>query len=95
LKSFSKGWAFYSASEKTYYVTSVDAKGDFWVMSGGLDRYVITSKPRRQEDGSEIIIRFTHSNIQEDSFEALMEYSKDQGKTWRAGFKQYLTRQKI
>lgn len=94
LPSFSKGWMFYSIPEETFYVTSVDREGQFWIMSGGLDEYVITSKPKRQPDGTEMMIRFTHSDIKEDSFEALMEYSKDAGKTWKARFKQYLTRHK-
>ena len=90
--STSKAWMFYNQNEQKFYLTSVDAKGDFWLLTGGLDQYVIVSQPKRQPDGRDMIIRFTHSNIQHDSAEALMEYSFDDGKSWRTGFRQYLTR---
>ena len=89
---FSKAWQFYNAAEEKFYLTSVDAKGDHWVLSGGLDEYVITSQPRTQANGRELTIRFTHTNIQENSFEAVMETSVDGGKSWWTRYRQYLNR---
>ena len=89
---FSKAWQFYNTAEGKYYLTSVDAKGDHWVLSGGLDAYVITSLPKKQANGRELTIRFTHTNIQEDSFEAVMETSIDGGQSWWTRYRQYLTR---
>jgi len=90
----SKGWIFYNMAEQKFYLTSVDGSGSLWILSGGLDAYVITSQPKKQANGRELTIRFTHSNIQEDSFEALYETSIDGGKSWWQRSKQYLTREK-
>lgn len=62
------------------------------MLTGGPDEFVIVSQPKRRPDGRDMIIRFTHSNIEHDSAEALMEYSFDGGKSWRNGFRQSLTR---
>ncbi|MDG2170177.1 MAG: hypothetical protein P8L44_19885 [Opitutales bacterium] len=62
------------------------------MLTGGLDEYVISSTPKKQPNGRELTIRFTHTNIQEDSFEAIMETSIDGGKSWWARYRQYLTR---
>lgn len=94
LGNVSKAWMFYNFQEEKFYLTSVDKNGALWVLSGGLDKYVLTSKPRKQPDGSELIIRFTHENIEPDSFEAQMQMSKDGGKTWRNGYRQFLRRVK-
>ncbi len=91
----SKGWLFYDATQEKFYLTSVDGRGDLWVLSGGLEAYVITSQPKRRANGREMIIRFTHSNIQEDSFEAVMESSIDGGESWWTRSKQYLTRDRL
>lgn len=88
----SKAWQFYNTAEEKFYLTSVDANGDHWVLSGGLDAYVITSQPKKQANGRELIIRFTHTNIQTDSFEAIMETSIDGGESWWTRYRQYLTR---
>ena len=90
----SKGWLFYNVAEKKFYLTSVDGRGDLWILSGGLDEYVITSQPKKQRNGRELTIRFTHDNIEEDSFEALYETSIDGGKSWWQRSRQYLTREK-
>ncbi|MCP5117594.1 MAG: DUF1579 domain-containing protein [bacterium] len=92
--STSKAWMFYSVAEAKYYLTSVDAKGDLWVLSGGLDEYIITSEPRPHPRGGTIMIRFTHTNIKPDSFEAVMEMSRDEGKRWWKRSRQVLTRRK-
>ena len=88
----SKAWMFYNVAEQKFYLTSVDARGDHWTLTGGLDQYVITSNPRPRPRGGTMTIRFTHTNIKEDSFEALMETSIDGGKSWWQRSRQYATR---
>ncbi len=85
---------FYNFAKSKFYLTSVDAAGDLWVLSGGLDEYVITSQPRPHRRGRTTQIRFTHSNIEQDSFDAIMEMSRDGGKTWWMRSRQRLTRRK-
>ena len=68
---------FYNLAKDSFYLTSVDAKGNHWVLSGGLDRYVITSEARPHPRGASIMIRSTHTNILPDSFEALTEMPRD------------------
>ena len=89
-----KAWMFYNSARAKYYLTSVDAKGDLWVLSGGLDEYVITSMPRPHPRGGTTMIRFTHTNIEQDSFEAVMEMSRDGGKIWWKRSRQLVTRRK-
>ena len=88
----SKGHMFYSFRDKKFYMTSVDANGDLWILSGGLDKFTLTSRPRKRRNGSEFLIRFTHENIKPNSFEALMEMSVDGGKTWFRRSRQFLRR---
>ena len=90
--SISKAWMFYNVAAGEYCLTSVDGRGDLWVLCGGLDEYVITSEPRPHPRGGTIMLRFTHTNIQQDSFEALMEVSRDGGSTWWKRSRQVLTR---
>lgn len=92
--SVTKAWMFYMVADGKYYLTSVDARGDLWILSGGLDEYVLTSQPRPNPRGGTTLIRFTHTNIEQDSFEAVMEMSRDGGETWWKRSRQYLTRRK-
>ena len=92
LSFVSKAWVFYSIPTKEYTLTSVDVRGELWVLRGGLDEYVLTSLPKSQEDGRVITIRFTHIDIEENSFTAVMEFSYDEGRTWHVGYNQYLRR---
>ncbi len=89
----SKGWLFYDLTQERFQLTSVDARGDLWILSGGLEEYVITSEPKKQRNGRELTIRFTHRNIKEDSFEAVMETSIDGGESWWKRSIQYLKRE--
>ncbi len=88
----SKAWVFYSIPTREYVLTSVDARGELWVLKGGLDEYVVTSPPKSQEDGRVVTIRFTNIDIEENSFTAVMEFSHDEGRTWQVGYNRYLTR---
>jgi hypothetical protein len=78
--------------DRLFHLASVDESGEFWLLSGGLDRYVITSAPKRHADGSSTTIRFAHKDIGPDSTHVLMEYSENGGATWEVGFHQYLVR---
>lgn len=90
----SRGLMFYNFREKRFQMTSVDKSGDLWILSGGLDKYILTSRARKRPNGSESMIRFVHENIQADSFEAKMEISFDGGETWRLRSRQFLKRVK-
>lgn len=84
---------FHNVSEDRFYMTSVDAQGDLWVLSGDLGaELVLTSAPKKQPDGKQLVVRLTHHDIGEDSFATLMEYTENKGKSWQTGFRQYLTR---
>jgi hypothetical protein len=87
--SVSKGWLFYNVAEEKFYFTSVDDKGDHRVFTSGLEKYQITSQPKLQGNGRELIVRFTHQNIEDDSFEAII----DGGESWWIRSKQYLSRE--
>ncbi len=73
---------FYDVAEERFYEIGLGGEGDVWILSGDLDAYVMTSQSRRTPRGGEIMVRFTHINIQPDSFEARMEVSRDGGSTW-------------
>jgi hypothetical protein len=88
----SKAWMFYGENDGKFHLVSVSATGDLWKMHGDLDRFVITSEPHPNPDGSTSIIRFTHHDIDHDHLRADMELSRDGGATWTLGFRQYLTR---
>lgn len=92
--SHSKALMFYNQTEELFYLVSVDQRGDLWVMSGGLESYVITSRPHRNPDGSEVMIRFTHHEDDADRFRAVMELSQDNGATWTKQTLQTLERVK-
>ncbi len=92
LGSISKTLVFYSIEEETWYLVDTNQNGQLWILSGGLEREVITSRPKKMPDGRTLVVRFTHENVEADSFEALMEISFDQGETWRESSRQYLRR---
>lgn len=77
-----KSLRFYDEQEDTFYQIDVGAAGDVFILSGGMAEYVMTTQPRSTRAGGTIMYRFTHHNIQPDSFEATMERSVDGGRTW-------------
>jgi len=88
----SRAFMYYSEVDSLFHLTSIDSRGDLWLLSGGLDEYVITSEPRARPNGGELIIRFTHHEADADHFSAVMETSIDNGKTWRRAVLQELVR---
>lgn len=77
-----KSLRFYDEQEDTFYQIDVGAAGDVVILRGGMGDYVMTTQPRSTRAGRTIMYRFTHHNIQPDSFEATMERSVDGGRTW-------------
>ena len=88
----SRAWVFYSIPQRAMFLTSVDAQGDLWILRGDSAFHQITSIPHPAGNGRMMIVRFTHTRESPDVLRALMEYSFDQGATWRAGFRQELRR---
>jgi hypothetical protein len=74
---------FHDKQANTFYEISVGTEGDLYILKGGLDEYVMNFKSRQTRNGKTPIGRFIHTDIQPDSFEALLEMSRDEGKTWR------------
>lgn len=64
LQLHSRGWWFYNPAQGSFNLVSLNRDGGVWQLSGGLDRFVITSDPRLQKDGSKVVIRFTHYDIE-------------------------------
>lgn len=73
---------FYDVATDTFYEISVGIEGDLYVLSGGLDEYVMSFRSRQMVDGRYPLGRFIHTSIEPDSFEAVLEVSRDDGKTW-------------
>lgn len=73
---------FYDKEMETFYEISVGAEGDLYILSGGLDEYVVNFKSRNLRDGRYPLGRFIHTNIEPNSFEAVLEVSRDDGVTW-------------
>lgn len=88
-----RAWEYYDVESGKYTLTSIDRKGRLFTMSGDLgEEFQWTSEPQKRPDGSSFAMRFTHYDIEPDSFTALGEISRDGGKTWRAFTRQSMTR---
>ena len=88
-----RAWEYYDVRSGMYTLTSIDREGRLITMRGELgDVFRWTSDSRELPDGSSFQMRFTHVDIEEDSFTAVGEVSRDGGKTWTVFTRQYLTR---
>ncbi len=74
---------FYDKAAEIFYEISVGEEGDLFILSGGLEQYVMNFKSRQLRDGRHALGRFIHTNIEADSFEAVLEVSRDDGKSWK------------
>jgi hypothetical protein len=92
-ESVRKTIRFFDRADERYYEIGVGEAGDVWILSGGTDEYVTTSQERPAPGGRTVMVRFTHTNIRPNSFEAYMEVSRDGGETWtRANTRETLVR---
>lgn len=73
-------------------MVSVGADGMLWTMTGPLGGEERTSQQYKTDTGGAGRLRFTRSNVSQDSFESRMEYSEDGGRTWKPGNRQRFTR---
>ena len=80
--SIRKTVRFYDKEAGIFYEVSVGEEGDLFILSGGLEKYVMNFKSRQVRDGRHALGRFIHTNIEPHSFEAVLEVSRDDGKNW-------------
>lgn len=81
LGEYSLSWMFRDTQDSLFKNVSVDDKGNYWELSGGLDEFVLASRDRRIPAGT-LRIRFTHRDLTPDGFVAAGEYTLDNGTTW-------------
>ena len=88
-----RAWEYYEVKTEMYTLTSIDRDGRLITMRGELgDLFRWTSASRDLPNGGSFQIRFTHRDIEPDSFTAVGEVSRDGGKSWTVFTRQYLTR---
>ena len=92
LQVLSKTFVFYDTEEELFRLLDVNQKGETWSLSGRLDSPIIVSEPRKTTAG-EMIVRFTHEDVDENTLRAIMHYSLDDGATWVESQRQTLKRQ--
>lgn len=91
----SAGILFYVNEKKmTIEMASVGSDGHLWIMTGAAGEETRYTQKFKATDGKEGQLRFTRFNVSEDSFESKMEYTKDNGKTWKLGHHQVFRREK-
>lgn len=86
----SRAMWFYDRTTLEFTLVSVNGStGELWVLGGDLDQWQIRSRVTPPGSAQ---IRFTHYDVEQDSWRALMEYSTDGGDTWLPGFRQVFSR---
>ena len=89
-----RAWEYYDERSGKYSLTSINRDGRLMTMSGDLEgEFQWTTEPMENPNGGTLMVRFTHYDIEPDSFKALGEISRDGGETWTAFSRQTLTRQ--
>lgn len=87
------GLLFYVNERKgTIEMVSVGKDGRLWIMTGPLGSETRYSEKFTTQAGGESQLRFTRFNVQKDSFESRMEYTEDDGGTWKPGNHQVFRR---
>ena len=87
-----RAWEYYDVATGKYTLTSIDRKGRLVTMKGDLDPTFSWTASLTSRDGTPFLMRFTHTDIAENSFTAHGEISRDGGTTWRPFTRQYLKR---
>ena len=89
------GILFYiNETKKIIEMVSVGADGKLWIMTGPLGGDHRTTQAFETGAGGSRKLRFTRYNVSDDAFESKMEYSDDDGKTWKPGNHQQFRREK-
>ncbi|MEZ5330605.1 MAG: hypothetical protein R2991_00830 [Thermoanaerobaculia bacterium] len=88
----SKGWMFWNAPAERFQLVSVGWDGDLWILSGGLEEYVIASEPKAMPDGKTLQIRFTHGEAGPDTLTAVMEMRGSSEEPWTVRVRQTMVR---
>jgi hypothetical protein len=87
------GILFYVRERRaTIEMVSVGADGHLWVMTGPIDGETRATPPTPLSDGSSMQLRFTRFNVEPDRFESRMEFTMDDGATWKPGNHQVFLR---
>jgi hypothetical protein len=87
------GILFYiNESQKKIEMVSVGADGRLWIMAGPLGGDQRLSNEFRTTTGAAGKLRFTRFNVRANTFESRMEFTEDNGKTWKPGNHQVFRR---
>ncbi len=73
-------------------MVSVGADGHLWVMTGPIAGETRVTPSTPLADGGSMKLRFTRFNVEPDRCESRMEYSLDDGATWKPGNHQVFER---
>ncbi len=87
------GILFYvNEARQSIEMVSVGADGNLWVMTGPLGQETRTTTPYKTASGGTGRLRFTRYNVNKDAFESRMDYTEDDGATWKPGNHQLFRR---
>ncbi len=87
------GILFYvNESQAIIEMVSVGVDGKLWIMTGELGEEVRYTQKFETQNGKEAQLRFTRYNVSATGFESKMEYSDDDGETWKPGNHQIFRR---
>lgn len=92
LKQISAILFYINETARTIEMTSVGGDGRLWIMTGPLGHEIRTTKEFQTDSGGKGMLRFTRFNVSADSFESKMEYTEDDGVTWKPGNHQLFRR---
>lgn len=85
---------YVSEAKRLIEMVSVGGDGVLWVMTGPLGGEVRTTPSVPSAAGGSTRLRFTRYNITDGRFESRMEYSGDDGKSWKPANHQVFSRVK-
>ena len=83
-----ESWSVYSPSRKMWQQTWVDNSGAYIALTGKFENgeMILSTEPRKLQDGKELISRMVFSNITSKAFDWRWEASTDNGTTWKANW---------
>lgn len=92
LKQVTHSLLIYNSRQKEILFFDPGEKGNYWVMHQDPVTWTMVSEPHIENDGKEMMIRFSVLEKSQDKMKLQMEASRDNGETWTVGFHQYNTR---